>query len=124
MKTLEEFVQQVVIYGCPVIWTFIGSKAKEGAYFSRMRVDLAAQVSVSISLQLIFIHFFVTNVLGKSVADAISHFGDVETSETESFVRYFDRLFDCFNVRSLSEWRMRKKPDLKLYTSVALSLPK
>lgn len=56
-------------------------------------------------------------VLSKSVADAFAYFGDVSTTETETFVRNFDRLFDCLNVRSLSEWKAKAKPDLKPYSS-------
>lgn len=52
------------------------------------------------------------------MADAFAYYGDPATSETELFVRNFDRLFDCLNVRSLSEWKTKKKPDLKPYTSV------
>ena len=29
----------------------------------------------------------------------------------------FDRFFDCLNVRSLDEWRQKRKPDLKPYYS-------
>ena len=57
-----------------------------------------------------------TQVLSKSVADAFAYFGDPSTSETETFVRHFDRLFDCLNVRSLSEWKTKAKPDRKPYT--------
>ena len=57
-----------------------------------------------------------TQVLSKSVADAFAYFGDNSTTETEIFVRNFDRLFDCLNVRSLSEWKSKAKPDLKPYT--------
>lgn len=56
--------------------------------------------------------------LSRSVADALAYFGDPSTKETEYFVRQFDRLFDCLNVRSLSEWMQKKKPDLKPYTSL------
>ena len=35
-------------------------------------------------------------------------------SETES---YFDKFFDCLNVRSFSEWKASRKPDRKPYTS-------
>ncbi len=56
-------------------------------------------------------------MLSKSVADAFAYFGDTETSETEVFVRNFDKFFDCLNVRSFSEWIRKKKPNLKPYTS-------
>ena len=56
-----------------------------------------------------------TQVLSKSVADAFAYFGDNSTTETEIFVRNFDRLFDCLNVRSLSEWKSKAKSDLKPY---------
>ena len=48
--------------------------------------------------------------------DALSYLGKPETSETEIFVRKFDRIFDCLNVRSLTEWKAKKKTDLKPYT--------
>ena len=51
------------------------------------------------------------------MADAFRYFGDDETTETEVFARNFDRLFDCLNVRSLSEWKSKRKPDLKPYTT-------
>lgn len=86
--------------------------------YSRMRVDLAAQVSLTILV--VFIILTVTaffQVLSKSVADALAYFGDPKTEETEKFIRYFDKLFDCLNVRSLSEWKTSRKPDRKPYTS-------
>ena len=51
------------------------------------------------------------------MADALAYFGDTDTTETELFIRNFDRLFDCLNVRSLSEWATKQKDDLKPYTS-------
>ena len=42
-------------------------------------------------------------VLSKSVADALDYFGDPPTEETKKLIRYFDKLFDCLNVRSLSD---------------------
>lgn len=56
-------------------------------------------------------------VLSKSVADGLAYFGVDDTTETEVFVRNFDRFFDCLNVRSLSEWSTKRKDDLKPYTS-------
>ncbi len=51
------------------------------------------------------------------MADAFSYFGESETTETEVFVRNFDRFFDCLNVRSKSEGTKKRKPDLRPYTS-------
>ena len=59
----------------------------------------------------------IQQVLSKSVADALAYFGDPKTEETERFIRYFDKFFDCLNVRSFSEWKTRRKPDRKPYTS-------
>ena len=50
------------------------------------------------------------------MADALAYFGDEETAETEKFIRMFDRFFDCMNVRSISEWKSKLKPDLQPYT--------
>ena len=104
--------------------------------FSRMRVDLAAQVSscppsphthvdqhsscLLIVTLLIYMHMScqLPQVLSKSVCDAFSYFGDPTTKETEKFILMMDRFFDCLNVRSLNQWREKRKPDLKPYTSV------
>ena len=59
----------------------------------------------------------VMQVLSSSIADAFEYFGDPETTETEHFVRQFDCLFDCLNVRSSTEWCKKRKDSLKPYTS-------
>ena len=51
------------------------------------------------------------------MCDAFSYFGDPTTKETEKFVVMVDRFFDCLNVRSLNQWKEKRKPDLKPYTS-------
>ena len=56
-------------------------------------------------------------VLSKSVADAFQYYGNLETAETERFIRFVDRFFDCLNVRSVSEWITKLKPDRKPYCS-------
>lgn len=37
----------------------------------------------------------ILKALSKSVADGFAYFGDASMTETETFVRHFDRLFDC-----------------------------
>ncbi len=64
-----------------------------------------------------FLFLLFIQVLSKSVADALAYFGDESTTETENFIKMFDRFFDCLNVRSLSEWKSKLKPDLQPYTS-------
>ena len=57
-------------------------------------------------------------VLSKSVADALAYFGDEEPTETEKFFQMFDRFkFDCMNVRNISEWKSKLKPDFQPYTN-------
>jgi len=51
------------------------------------------------------------------VADAFAYFADDSTTETERFVRYFDRFFDCMNVRCFTECFEHRKPDLRPYRS-------
>ena len=60
----------------------------------------------------------ISQALSKSVSDAFKYFGDASTTETEKFILMFDHFFDCLNVRCLSEWKVKRKPDLKPYTSV------
>ena len=57
-------------------------------------------------------------MLSQSVASAFSYYNDPSTTETQKFVSYFDKFFDCMNVRSTTEWRKKKKPNLKPYTSI------
>ena len=56
-------------------------------------------------------------VLSSSVANALEYFNDGtgDTSETQKFVKHFDRFFDCLNVRSMNECIQRRKPDLRPY---------
>ena len=60
---------------------------------------------------MVLIVLVVTVFLSKSIADVLAYFGDPKTEETEKFIHYFDGLFDCLNVRSLSEWETNRKPD-------------
>ena len=55
-------------------------------------------------------------MLSESVANALAFYGDPATKETERFVRYFDKFFDCLNVRCCDEYRRRRKPYLAPYT--------
>lgn len=60
-------------------------------------------------------------VLSRSVADAMAHYHalhiDQDTTETERFVRIFDRFFDMLNTRCLEEGIQKIKPDLHPYRS-------
>ena len=84
--------------------------------FSRMRVDLATQVLI---LYMLSQPDVTLQVLSKSVAECFAYYGDPETSKTEIFVQLFDQFFDCLNVHSLSEWRLKGKPNLKPYVSTS-----
>ena len=61
-------------------------------------------------------HGYYIQVLSTSVADALSFYGYTDTSETEKFIRTFDKFFDCLNVRSTDEYIRRRKPNLRPYT--------
>ena len=37
------------------------------------------------------------------MADALAYFGDPKTEEVERFIRYFDKFFDCLNVKSFGK---------------------
>ena len=54
-------------------------------------------------------------VLSSSVASALEYYGEHDTSETQLFVKHFDRFFDCLNVRCTLEGMQRRKPDLRPY---------
>lgn len=54
-------------------------------------------------------------VLSNTVADALAHYGEPDTRETERFVRFMDRFFDMLNTRSVEEGSNKRKPDLDPY---------
>ena len=90
--------------------------------YSKMRVDLAAQVCCCQSIYCIIILFtrcFITQVLSNSVAEALALDGDPSTTETQRFVRMFNRFFDLLNVRSLSESIRHRKPDVWPYRDLS-----
>ena len=75
--------------------------------YSRMKVNLATQVSAIHTYIRNFIHNM-RNIIhimssGTSVANAMEYFQDEKTLETREFIRHFDRFFDCMNVRCTSE---------------------
>ena len=84
--------------------------------YSKMRVDLAAQVSHYIMIKKNYLDY-IPQVLSKSVADAFSREENDGLRETERFVRKFDRFFDCMNVRNFKEAVYKRKPDLRPYRS-------
>ena len=57
-------------------------------------------------------------VLSTSVAEAFALYDYPDTSETERFVRTFDKFFDCLNVRSTDEYVKQRKPNLRPYTDI------
>ena len=67
-------------------------------------------------------YFNIHKVLSRSVADAMAHYQaleiDHDTTETERFVRMFDRFFDMLNTRCLEEGIQKIKPDLHPYRSL------
>ena len=85
--------------------------------FSRMWVDLTTQVLI---LYMLSQPDVTLQVLSKSVAECFAYYGDPENSKTEIFVQLFDQFFfHCYNVHSLSEWRLKGKPNLKPYISTS-----
>ncbi len=78
--------------------------------YSRMRVDLAAQVTCCNKLcTVLIIYIFFSKVLSKSVCDALAYYNNPDTEQTQKFILMTDRFFDCLNVRNRSEWAFRKK---------------
>jgi hypothetical protein len=67
--------------------------------FSKMRVDLAAQV------------------LSESVGKAIELTGGPATEETSKFILMFDKFFDILNVSNFTNWKRHRKPFQKPYSN-------
>lgn len=71
--------------------------------YSKMRVDLAAQV------------------LSTTVAEAFLYENKPHTKETERFVRIFDKFFDLMNTRHTKEFVLKHKPNLAPYANTVES---
>lgn len=79
--------------------------------FSKMRVDLAAQVSsVFVNNSHAEVTTFFTQVLSNSVAHALRLTGGEEITKTAKFADMFDKLFDCLDVSNFSEGKKARKP--------------
>ena len=72
-------------------------------------------LSINLMYNCLFTRCFITQVLSNSVAGALALDGDPSTTETQRFVRMFNRFFNLLNVRSLSESIRRRKPDTRPY---------
>ena len=55
--------------------------------------------------------------MSESVANALQFYGQSETKETERFIKFFDKFFDCLNVRGVNEDVTKKKPNLSPFRS-------
>jgi hypothetical protein len=54
-------------------------------------------------------------IFSTTVANGLSYCKQDDTLETEKFIHYFDKFFDCLNVRSLNEGTNKLKPNLFPY---------
>ena len=69
-------------------------------------------------------------VLSKSVGEAFAYYGDTDTTETERFVRIFNKFFEIMNTRYLEEdilklncdFGARKTTDPRLQVTMQLCL--
>lgn len=58
-------------------------------------------------------------VLSETIANALEYYETSVSSETQKFVRIMDKFFDCLNVRNLTEYIRKRKPNLKPYTDAS-----
>ena len=49
------------------------------------------------------------------MAKLLKYYDDPDTTETQKFIEYFDRFFDCLNTRHLREGIQKIKEDLHPY---------
>ena len=96
--------------------------------FSKMRVDLAAQVlPIILSLFAMMLEMFSVKsvnwylyscqVLSESVCTAMYFTNDPEMVETRRFVCMFDRFFDCMNVSNFVNGKHKRKVFQQPYRS-------
>lgn len=75
--------------------------------FSKMRVDLAAQVSAYLFLLLCIVN--ILQVLSESVSKALYFTGNENAFETAYFIDKMDKFFDVLNVSSFCEGKHKRK---------------
>jgi hypothetical protein len=88
--------------------------------FSKMRVDLAAQVTKfkaqsCNTMQCLFVPL--AQVLSESVSQALYLTGGGEAFETAYFIGMVDKFFDCLNVVFYEQGRRKRKPFQQPYRS-------
>ena len=87
--------------------------------FSKMRVDLAAQVSTTrINIIQNSMYMYIKmQVLSESVSKALTLTGGEKTQETAKFTSYLDRFFDSLNVSNFCNGKKQRKPFQDPYRS-------
>ena len=76
--------------------------------FSKMRVDLAAQVVQSVTCN-VFTVVFYFQVISQTVAEYLERTFKEDARETVLFIKNMDKLFDCFNVSSYGQGKAKRK---------------
>lgn len=86
--------------------------------FSKMRVDLAAQVQLAvIKKKCVYLLIIYDQVLSDSVGEALYLTGGKEAFETGYFIKKIDKFFDCFNVSWYNQGKLKRKPFQQPYRS-------
>lgn len=85
--------------------------------YSKMRVDLAAQVCFKCSVYCMYNNCIILQVLSESVGKALEQTRGNEVSETVKFVLNMDKFFDCLNVNDYTTGHFKKKDYRNPYTS-------
>ena len=83
--------------------------------FSKMRVDLAAQVFI-LSIPACYIQF-TKQVLSQSVAEGLKLTGGPNAQGMAKFIEMADKFFDCLNISNLNEGKEKRKKFRECYTS-------
>ena len=91
--------------------------------FSKMRVDLAAQVlqhtasSSYIAIIILFILIGSLQVMSQTVSKALLQFVGSKAEGTAELLSIVDQMFDCLNVRNVKSAKMEIKPFRSPYRS-------
>ena len=83
--------------------------------FSKMRVDLAAEVYTNIFTYTL--KFKIKQALSESVSKALAAFGGEKAKETSLFAEMFDKFFDSLNVMNFTDGKTARKPFQDPYRS-------
>lgn len=106
------------IDGMEILWSHITSLYYENLEFGLSLVPKLSNNHINLTSYSVMNVRLAAQVLSESVGTVLAEFGPPESAATAKFCLYFDKFFDCLNVRNTREHKFKNKPFLQPYVDV------